>query len=131
MSQYINLRRKHQKLNIGDMRSPITIKSARFRSTTNSADARVDFNSVGQLDVWALINTAPVGEAIFSNTNIARTVTHHVSVRYIPDLTQEAWVEYESDNYDILSVEYLDARKEFQMLRCALTGPVTIPANLA
>jgi head-tail adaptor len=56
-------------------------------------------------------------------------VTHVFGIRWFDGLTADYWVEYKSENYDILDVENIDERGEFALLYCNVRGDKDEPVN--
>lgn len=112
----------------GDLRNLITIKT---RSITAPAQGDVNFGEsfTTELEILAMVETVN-GEEIFDGVNVIGTVTHNFYIRFIPDITFEKWLEFKSENYNILGVENLDERDEFYKLRTSKRGSSAITANL-
>jgi len=95
-----------------------------FDSSYGSDFAGVLFHPTDTGLVWAMIESVN-GESIFDLTNVERTVTHKVYIRYEPTVTAETWFTIDGQRFDILTVEDLDFRHEFQLLRCTDRGSKT------
>lgn len=114
---------------IGDMRYHIKIYT---RSILPSTDAGVDFGETftDVKEIFAMVETTG-GETVFDETNTARVVTHNFYARLLPNVSEESWVEFRDKYYDILSVEHINERKRFMLLKCCLRGTVLKPVNFA
>jgi len=84
----------------------------------------------GAITTFANIETVS-GETIFDSSNIERDVTHKFYIRFRDSITQEKWINFKNELYDILTVENLDERNEFLLLRASKRGPDTKPVNEA
>lgn len=71
--------------------------------------------------VWAMIESVN-GETVFDGHNIERIVTHRIYIPYLEGLTQEQWILAEGQRFDILDIEDLDFRHDYQLLRCTVRG---------
>ena len=127
MPKCTRIKKKKRQVCVGDMRDEITIQS---RSITPPAADGVDFGETfsGDQVVWATINTVS-GETVFDGTNTERDVTHRIYIRFLSGVTAEAWVLFNSERYDILTVEDLDKRGTFMLLRCTNRGTTANAAN--
>lgn len=114
---------------LGDMRHKIEIQS---RSITPPPGSDIKFgeNFVTTKTVWAYLKTVR-GVSIFDGTNIAKAITDKFVIRYIATLTEESWVKYRSNLYNILDIEDYDGRKQFMVLSCNLRGDQGKPVNYA
>ncbi len=130
MSECKNIRKKHRKICAGDLVDFGTISSRDIKAPT-SGD--VDFSEefiVKEQDAFMLIETKR-GESLFDEVGVEQDVTHHVYVRYMVGLTFQDWIDVEDQRYDIIDVEDLDNRHEFQLCRCTNRGLNTKEATHA
>lgn len=120
MPKCIKIRKKKRQVCVGDMRDEIVIE---LRSLTPPSGGSVDFTETFSTKetVWAAINTVN-GETIFDGTGTERDVTHRIHTRYISGVTAEDWVTHKNERFDVLSVEDLDERQEYMLLRCTNRG---------
>lgn len=120
MPKCINIRKKHRKVCVGDLEDfgAITV-----RAITPPAGSSVDFTETFTLkqDTFMLIETKR-GEAIFDDVGVEQDVTHHVYIPFIDGVTFQDWLDFENKRFDIIDVEDLDERHEFQLLRCTNRG---------
>lgn len=121
------IRTKKRSVCIGDMIHKIEINSRSIQAPTmGGVDFGEDFQE--ECTISAAIETK-AGETVFDSSNTERVVTHRFYVRFEPDITAETWINFDSNLYDILTVENLDQRSEFLLLRCTLRGPDTVKTN--
>lgn len=120
MSVCVKIKGKKRRLCVGDLDRQITL-SDRAITTTNVANPEFgeDFSSPNE--VWAMLETKD-GVKVFDGANIERRATHLFYIRYIADMTQEKFVFFEGNIYDILNTQDLEERHEWILLKCALTG---------
>lgn len=122
MAKCSPIRRKHRKVCLGDMDSVVKIQN---RAIAAPAFGLVDFGeafSDADPAAWALIETVS-GEAVFDSTNTERSVTHHLYINFDVTVTEESWVELDDGaKLDVVTVEDLEERHEFMLLRCSNRG---------
>lgn len=121
---------------IGDMRHLISIRT-RTIGVTNPTNIDFTENFVTTNTVYASIVTKQ-GDSLFDGTNLESHTDTLFFIRFISnlqyfssDLTQEYWIEYNGNRYDIKTVESYDERQQFMLLRCTLRGASNIPVNSA
>lgn len=131
MSNCISIRRKHRKVCDGALQTLLNI----FDRNISPADLGTvkygeDFTPTES--VQAMIESTR-GVSVFDATNQERAVTHTIYIRYIDFLTAEFWLIIPDDDIvlDILNVEDLDYRHEYQKLLCEQRGIQSADANLA
>jgi SPP1 family predicted phage head-tail adaptor len=120
---------KKRKVCAGDMNQLITLKTRAMTGDFDDVDFLELFTNDG--NVWAAIQTTSSGEVIFDSVGTETLVTHKIYINYIEGLTQEVWIEFGGNNYDILSVENLDERNEFMKLNCVIRGNTSYQATFA
>jgi SPP1 family predicted phage head-tail adaptor len=128
------IQRESKRIAIGSLNKLIKLK---IRSISSPSSGGVDFGETftDWQDIWAYVKTVN-GVTIFDDSNIGRDVSHDIYIRFIPDVTSEAWIEFPAqygstkDQYfDILKVENLNEENKFYRLRCALRGDSEKPIN--
>lgn len=129
MPKCVKIQRKKRQPCIGDMDELITLQGRTLTPPTSGVDATEEFADTNP-DVWALLETVS-GETLFDNTGTERDVTHRFTINFISGVTSEAWVLFNSERLDILTVEDLEERHEFLMLRASNRGVDTNEANRA
>ncbi len=121
---------------LGDQRHLILIRS---RTITPTDPFNVDFGEsfVTVATVWAYIETKG-GDTFFDGTNIVKSKDIHFVIRFISsllrfktDITQEYWIEYNGNRFDITTVESYDERQDWMKLVCNIRGDTTLPVNSA
>ena len=128
MAKCIKIRRKHRKVCIADLD---TLGQVFDRNIVGPINSDVDFteNFSNSTDTWMLVNTVK-GETFFDEINeIENTVTHHIYIAYEEGFTAEKWIDIETQRFDVLDVEDLDLRHEWQLLRCTNRGLATKEAS--
>jgi len=101
----------------GDLNKRITIHG---RSITPPVFGSADFTETFATGVnrWAAINTI-AGKTVFDGVNQKDVaLTHEIFIRYDSTVTAEAWILYNSRRFDIVAVEDLEERHQFQRLLC-------------
>ena len=123
------LQRKNRVSCIGDLRERIKLHN---REMQVPEFGNVDFSEKfsGTKTVWANVNTVS-GKVFFSSSNVDVSLTHEIIIRYDQSVTSETWVEFNSNNLKIVSVEDLEERHEFLRLRCTERGDKTLGAAQA
>jgi len=121
MPECKKIRTKKRQLCSGDLMHEIKLYD---RTISRDNDGSVDYDLTfdNELFAWAAITTLPKGQDIFNGANLLGVATHRVDIRHIEGLTAEKWIQFDNRNFDILSVENLDERKEFQSLYCNERG---------
>lgn len=128
MPKCVKIQKPLRKVCSGDMRDKITIQVRAIKPPVDGVDFSEVFNQDKTL--WSMLETKS-GVEIFDGTNLKGVATHYFYIRYICNFTAEKWLKFKEEYYDILDVQNLDGRNEFLLLRCALRGTTTNPANYA
>ncbi len=110
----------------GDLRERIIIQ---IRSISPPTLDNVDFSEtfVQRLIVWATVSSK-AGEMIFDGTSVSVAKTTF-TIRFIPNITFENWIEFKGDRYEILSVTNFEEKDLFYSLECNKRGPKELPVN--
>lgn len=129
------IRSQRRKVCIGDLDRIVTLQNRAIQTPTTSEDYTelftaepVSSGGMGDGNVWAMIQSL-AGATVFDTTNTERVVTHKITMRYQDGITAESWVLFESNRYDVVTVENLDNRSEFIVLRCVFRGVSTSSVN--
>lgn len=121
---------------LGDMRHLILIRT---RAITAATPTDVDFDEsfTTTNTVWASIETKD-GDKIFDGTNLDSRIDINFIIRFIhglipytSGLTEEKWIDYRDNRYDIINVESYDERQIFMRLKCNVRGDKTKEVNKA
>ncbi|GAH16987.1 unnamed protein product [marine sediment metagenome] len=120
--------KKASKVCIGDLNKKILLYDRNIKAS--STDTKFDEDLDNVISVWSMIKTNS-GKDIFDGTEIIGSATHEFYIRYRTDLTNESWLEYNSNYYNILSFENLNEESDFLKLNCAIRGDKTKKVNLA
>jgi len=129
MSICIKIDGKKRNICIGDLDKRINLFSRSIKAPTNSS---VDFDEefVKEYEKWAMIHTTR-GAELFDGVSLTNAFTHKIYIRYEEGITQEDWIEFNNDKYDIVDVEDLEERHEFLLLKCKIRGDKDTLANFA
>lgn len=117
----------------GSLNRQVKIKVREIQPPKNN-DTDFGIKIDDYMTVYAMINPV-TGVSIFDETNVERTISHEIYIRYIPDLTFEKILEVarineaKSDFYDILNVQNLDDNYRFYKLQCNIRGDNQVPIN--
>jgi hypothetical protein len=114
---------------LGDMKHRIQIYDRTIVAPIDdTGNYSLDFTK--KITVWASIKSV-IGIVIFDSVNMDKTVSHLMTIRYLPFITQEHWVLYDSRYYDIIKIENLNEQNRFQILHCNLRGITSKASNEA
>ncbi len=119
-----------RKLCVGDLRELIAFK---VRFITPPADVNYDNTFGALISVYAAIETVN-GQSLFDNVSGQDIpITHKFYIRFIDNaaINTESWVEFQGNNYKILTLENVDERNQYLIIRASLKGPANIVANRA
>ena len=82
-------------------------------------------------DVWCIINTV-TGKDFFDGVSVNGTpITHEITIYFDAAVTADTWILFEGMRLNILNVEDLDERHEYQKLTCTDRGEATQAASQA
>jgi len=112
----------------GDLDRRIKIKARSLLPSTSGVKVGESFATVKT--VWAAMKSTK-GRQSWYSTNLDKAVTHAFYVRWYDGIESNFWVEYKSENYDIVEVDNLDERGEFAVLYCNVKGDADSPVNHA
>lgn len=146
------IRAKRRKICIADLDRLITLQNRAIKPPTKGVDYTLEFEAADAVSgdenafdegftngfaggfqdgqVFAMIESVS-GEEYFDEHNTATNVTHNIYIRFNEDVTAETWILYEGVRFDILDVEDLDFRHEWQKLRCNNRGVASRSNNAA
>jgi SPP1 family predicted phage head-tail adaptor len=130
VAKCITVQRKDTHICVGSLNKKISIFE---RTLTASSDPDVlDYEEVFTevSTPWAMLETIK-GEVIFDNVSIDRIATHNFYIRYDASITQENWIVFNNNHYDILNVENLDENFRFLRLESVIRGDVAKDATKA
>lgn len=120
------------KICAADLRHKIYIKT---RTLVPSSTDSVDFTEAVATykTVWAAIKTWR-GVSIFNTSNFPSpgtdAYTHNIYIRYIPNLTQEYWIEYANKYYDIKNIININEENKYLQLQCVERGTTSSVVNI-
>ena len=121
------IKRKNRKVCVGDLNELITIKD---RSLTAARPGATGISEAFTNDkqVWAMIETTR-GDQFFDGSSLQTGTTHLFYARYDASVTQEDFIFFSGNIYDILDVENLDERSNFMKIQARKRGTETINVN--
>lgn len=129
------IRAKRRRVCIADLDRLITVQNRSIQTPTDTDDytelfAAESVSSGGMAtgNVWAMIEST-AGKTVFDTTGVERVVSHKITTRYLSGITAESWVLFNGNRYDVVSVENLDERDEFSVMRCVFRGVSTSSVN--
>lgn len=129
MPQLLYKPRKYVMPCLGDMIHRIDIYDREIKSPIDdTGNYGLDFKK--KITIWCSIETIN-GLTLFDSVNIERIVSHKMMIRYLSFLTQEYWIWYKSNYYDIIKIEDLNEEKRYQILYCNIRGVDSKLANQA
>ena len=106
---------------IGDLIHEITLYD-RVITTDNNGDVDYALTFENSVFSWAAVSTLSKGQDIFNGANLLGVATHIFYIQHIDGLTAEKWIQFDNRNFDILSIENLDERKDYMALYCNERG---------
>lgn len=127
MADCKRIKRKNRKVCIGDLSEEIVIKGRSLRASLPGQTKFSESFDAGTT-VWAAIETTR-GDQFFDGTSLRTATTHIFYIRYLETVTQENFIFYKDDIYDILDVEDLDERQSFMKLSARKRGTQDINVN--
>lgn len=123
------IRKKKRQLCVGDLRDLIILQNRNIQPPDfDEVDFTEDFEDLGHTP--AMVNTVR-GRTFFDGVNTETPITHEIGIRFDETVTAETWIEFNNRRLDILSVENLDERNEWQLFQCNDRGLVEKEATQA
>lgn len=130
MARLERLTRKRRRVPIGDLDTKIFVED-RLQSAPSfgTVDAAMTFGAHPEAtEIWAKVETK-AGKTVFDGIDSDRRITHEVSFRKLTGVTAETWLRLQDGTrLDIVDIEDLDTRGEFQIAVCEATGLNTLEA---
>ena len=120
---------------VGDLRHRATIQSRAITAVDDSVDYEMVFagavpDNEPDAQIWAGIKTVR-GVTVFDQTNVERTISHEIVMRYHDDVTAQNWLLIDGSRYDIYQVENVNERNEWIVLQCNKRGTEDNSVNAA
>lgn len=133
MTQCIKLDQPKTQVCIGAMRHQIQILQRTLNSPFDPIGGNYESNEEFEViaTTWAMIKTTRgvvEFDDIEQNRNVITTLFY---IRYLDDISEENWILYEDNYYDILTVKDYELRHTFLELACSLSGDYGKKANTA
>lgn len=127
MAKCKRIRIVHRKYCAGDLRERITLQD---RDIVEPFDINFTEEFSNPNIVPAAVETL-TGVTVFDGTNTERVATHDFIIRFRAGVTQENWILWQKERYDILVVEKIDGRNEWMKLRSTVRSDDTLEVNRA
>ncbi len=105
----------------GDLKHYIEIQTRKIEAPLSGVDHEYDTPLYAK--TWAMIQTVS-GLRDFDKINVGEGVTHLFYIRYLSGVTEQEWVIYNGQRFDIADVENLDEENQFMKLECIDKGDV-------
>lgn len=122
------IRIKRRKFCIGDLRETITLED---RNTVGPDDVDFRESFTDPIMVKAGVKTL-MGVDVFDDSNRGgQSASHDFIIRFRAGITQEKWIRWQNERYDILVVEDYDGQRKWLRLRSAFRGSVAKAVNEA
>lgn len=118
---------KYRRICIGDRNRIIKLKARTLDAPQSGVDLGHTFT---ESPTWAAVETLK-GRELFAGTNLDQRVTHIFYIMYQDGITAETWLEYRSENYDVIDTENLEENNAFLALMCNVRGSTGQPVNEA
>lgn len=120
---------------VGDLRHIATIQNRVISAVNDSVDYEMVFSGAipdteDSAQVWVGIKTVR-GVTVFDQTNVERTISHEIVMRYRDDVTAQNWLLIDGFRYDIFQVENVNERSEWLVLQCNKRGTEDNSVNAA
>ncbi len=134
MAQCKRIRIPHRKYCAGDLRERITLED---RDIQPPFDTNFTESFSNPTIIPAAVKTisggglSGAGVTVFDSSNIEQVVTHDFIIRFRVGVTQEKWIRWRNERYNILVVENVDGRNEWLRMRTTVRGDDTLEVNRA
>lgn len=102
----------------GDLKHKITLQS-RNQTAPHGVDYSHEFTDIAS--VWSAIKTRN-GEEMFNEVNVSEPITHVFYIRFRGDVTEQVYVLYKNERYNIKNVININESNEFLQLNCNIKG---------
>jgi len=112
------IRKKRRNICVGDMEDEVTLENRDIQAPEfDTVDFEEEFTAPNP-PVWALVETVR-GKTFFDGVSTEQDITHWIYINFDVTVTAETWVKLDDGRrLDILRVENLDERSDFQLLHC-------------
>lgn len=132
MATCVKLKRTKTQVCIGSLNRKIDIFTRAITTPLIPTSTSVDYGESFTLlaSVWAMIDT-PKGQTVFDTVGTEKVISDIFFIRFIDGLTSENWITYNSNRYDIVTVQDYQQNGLFQRLSCILRGADTKEASKA
>jgi head-tail adaptor len=130
MPQLLYKKRKYPMPCLGDLIHRVIIYDRTIKAPESADEGNYTLDYSKKITVWAGIESV-VGVVIFDSVNMDKTITHKMIIRYLPFITQEHWIKYDQQYFDIVRIEDMNNEKRFQILYCNVRGSISKLVNEA
>lgn len=133
MAVCVKIKRKKKQVCVGSLNRRVEIYQRIIKAPFNPTNEFTNYDDEFSLlrTVWALIQT-PKGTNVFDQVERSESkVTHYFYIAYFDGLTQENWIVYKNNRYDILDVINLEEQNLYYRLDCFFRGSVGKDASKA
>lgn len=132
MGKCVTLQRQITKICAGSLNKLIDIYERNIQSPLNPLFNQPDYDEQFTLlqQAWSMV-VPKNGKIIFNQVSIDDTATHNFYIRFIAGITQENWIFYEGNRYDILNVTNVDENNRYLNLEAVIRGSENLNASKA
>lgn len=116
------VQRRRVKIPIGDLRDPVIVHETTSRPKRGGSTEKV-FTPI--VTLWMKIETLGPSTHDFNDVNIGQGPTHQFSCRWSAKISAENFLGFRGRYFEILSIEDIDERCEYLIMRCRETGSIT------
>lgn len=135
MPRYTTREQEQVHVSIGDLRNQISVMGRSLQPDPNGGVDMVEVvTTVATL--WAMVKTIDNnGRSMFDGTQVDRSGqlvgTHEFYTRYHPAVTQENWIDFRGERFDVLEITSFNEKNTFLKFLCKIRGANTLPTNEA
>lgn len=120
---------------VGDLRHIATIQNRVITAVDDSVDYEMVFSgsipdNEPDAQTWVGVKTVR-GVTVFDQTNVERTISHEIVMRYRDDVTAQNWLLIDGYRYDIYQVENVNELNTWLVLQCNKRGTEDNSVNAA
>lgn len=128
MKKSVNVEFKERRICIGDFNTKITIQ-IKCQESTNKLNQALEITRIDSVTVWSAVKTV-AGVETLEDINSEEIITHQFYIRYRKDIDKSSVVILKEIAFNIISIENLEEKNKYLLLRCAQGGNANIQTNL-